>query len=227
MTEKPTYRIILPYTRKDLLKSCLDSIDQEIRSNIIKVDNSEVNIGVARAWNIGVKYVLDNNIDFLIICSVSLVFNQGLRDLISKLKKSDSGYCTQHGWHLIALSKETLKACGLFDTNFYPAYYEDSDYVRRLEVLNIHQPLGKKQLPFVKVDGKALGNGLSMQGQKPVVVNYGAVREYFIQKWGDDPKYDSQESRDKLYKTPFNDPNLPIDYFVERSIDQLKRKYMI
>lgn len=219
-----TYAVILPVTKPDLAIKCLNSMDPIVRQNVIEVDNTLHNIGVARSWNIGVKHVLDNNIDFLIICSQSMVFNQGMRDLVADL--DGAGRNTKFGWHLIALSRDTLEKCGFFDTNFYPAYYEDSDYIRRLELLGIHEPNGETHLPFSHVDGYEQGVALSIQGRNAVRVNYRAMAQYFRKKWGGDPDY-TVENRKKLYKHPFNNPDLPLDYFEERSIESLKKEYRL
>lgn len=219
-----TYAIILPVTKPDLAETCLNSIDPLIRVNVIEVDNTLHNIGVARSWNVGAKHVLDNKLDFLIICSQSMVFTDGMRDFIDQLNPNESGKNTKFGWHLIALSRDTIEKCGLFDTNFYPAYYEDSDYIRRLELLGIHEPLGDTHIPFAEVNAREQGRALAISGRNPIAINYGAVKGYFIRKWGDEPFYD-QGRRDSLYSHPFNNPSLSLDYFEDRTIEELKKEY--
>ena len=110
------YIIILPAIDEETTTNCLNSIDPEIKKNIILVDNSghkiakkhrfdvrevvrtKENLGVGRAWNIGANRVLEESADYLIIVSATMLFNDGMRDFITSLSLNTNlhGLETQH-----------------------------------------------------------------------------------------------------------------------------------
>lgn len=240
------YTIILPVINEEMSDGCIASIAPSVRKHIVIVDNSaskfgekyrndvcEVitppeNIGVARAWNLGATIALYQKADYLIIISATMRFGHGMLDFIKKLRANNNPYGleSQHGWHCIAIGTPTIEKVGMWDENFYPAYYEDSDYIRRMELAGIHEPMkSSPRLPKVDVDAEACGNAHGLKSG--VIVNMGACRSYFIRKWGNDPRYETQEYRDSLFRHPFNNAEFSITYWKPRSIQTLKRRYNI
>jgi hypothetical protein len=150
-----------------------------------------------------------------------------MRDFVNAIRSNVNqwGLETQHGWHCIALSCITLGAVGKFDENFYPAYYEDSDYIRRMELKGIHNPMSTTQrIPKIDIRAGFEGNAHGMRKGK-ILVNMGACRQYFIDKWGAEPRYETQQQRDLLYKWPFNNPDNAISSWPEKTIAELKELY--
>lgn len=236
---------IIPAINEQMTDGCIENIDPEYYDDVMIVDNTidgfaskygvgrvrheGRNVGVGRAWNAAAREVIEEEYDYLVILSATMRFHDGMKGLVQALDSIANGYGmeTQHGWHCIALHRMTLIKCGLFDENFYPAYYEDSDYIRRMELMGIHNPMSTTQrLPFVEIKAGFEGNAHGMKKGK-VAVNMGACRDYFIKKWGNDPRYDTQRDRDILYKHPFNDPTKDISYFPTRSIDELYEEYRL
>lgn len=238
--------IVIPSIHKETTEECLKNIDKKFHQDIMLIDNSadkmtahnyrvgfrenpSVNIGVGRAWNLGVKKVLQRKYDFLIILSASIRFSDGMIGFMKELQKHSNanGLMTQEGWHCIALHRRVFEQVGDFDTNFYPAYYEDSDFIRRMELAKIHEPCGGTvTLPGCEISATSFQIAHGMKKGK-VFVNMGACAEYFIRKWGNYPKYDSKESRDALYSHPFNDPAFDLKYYPEHTIEELKILYKL
>ncbi len=190
---------------------------------------SNGNIGVGRAWNMGVRLLLKEKLDYLVILSATMRFTDGLNDFVKHIEMNLNpwGLETQHGWHCIALTRKTFETVGLFDENFYPAYYEDSDYIRRMELLGIHNPMSATQrIPKVDIQAGFEGNAHGIR-KSNINVNMGACLQYFIDKWGHEPRYDDQRYRDLLYKWPFNNPNNDIKYWPVNSIEELKERYKL
>lgn len=237
------FLILLPVVVEEVAQKCLDTIDPKYYENILIIDNTKEgmkdrrginfehhpeNLGVARSWNIGARKVVRDKLDYLIIISATMLFNEGMRDFIAHLEanKNRWGIETQHIWHCIALRRAMIERCGYFDENFYPAYYEDSDYIRRWELSGIHNPMSQThRLPKVEVNATHQGDALSMKSG--IKVNMDASRNYFIKKWGFEPRYDSQENRDKLYTAPFNNPENDVSYWTPRTIEELKKEYNV
>lgn len=234
------YLVILPVVSQEVTDNCIRSISNNVKKNLLVVDNSsnkftsgydikthipKTNIGVARAWNIGANIVLGEKLDYLVILSATIVFDKGMEDFTEALEVCHNPYGmdTMHGWHLIAIGRKTFETIGLFDENFYPAYYEDTDFIRRMELAGIHNPMSTVQrLEWANVSARSQGNA---HGMKSTKVNMEACRNYFLEKWGADSHYNSQADRDKLYTHPFNVPHNDLAYFPKRDIDELKTKY--
>lgn len=234
--------IVLPVVHEETTDACISSIAPKYRNNLLVVDNSvsgfahkyeleqtytqKQNIGVSRSWNLGVKTLLRENHDFLIILSASLVFTDGMESLMEALRRNydQNGMMTQEGWHCIAIHRRVFDLIGNFDTNFYPGYFEDSDFIRRMELAKIHEPTGKITFPGHEIQAKPAEVAHSMKRAK-IQVNMQACADYFIKKWGDYPRYTSQEDRDALYKHPFNNPEFDLKYYEEHTIEELKLAY--
>ena len=97
------YVVILPTIGTHLLDNCLNSMSAAVRKNTIVygngkdikinhddilefVDNNE-NVGLAKAWNYGLQYMLDHDLDYVIIGSQSNHFTKGMDDFINHLSR--------------------------------------------------------------------------------------------------------------------------------------------
>lgn len=216
---KRRFLVVIPSIYPPYTGACVDSLSARIRKSTIVIDNTKYNRGVAASWNIVAREVVAKKWDYLVIVSAAMRFNQGLEDFMTELyDKKPVGLDSQFGWHCIALHRFIFESIGFFDENFYPAYYEDSDFIRRMElaeygfagVLNPNVP-DDKRLPKFEVDGECVEDAHGIK-RADVHVDHMRNQNYFIKKWGAEPKYDSQEDRDKLFFFPFNNEMLPIDY---------------
>lgn len=224
------YAIIIPSGGGPHLHTCLSTIDKDIVKNVLVYKNAPgieitedilgeggtgVNDGVSAGWNFGVRYVIDNKLDYLIILSQHVFFTDGMRDFIAELENNapEWGTISTEGWHCVALSRKTLELVGEFDTNFYPIYYEDTDYELRLYKHGIINELYETPIKSLKTPG-----GFSTTlGLRP---NVERCKEYFIQKWGVIFDYMNYESQ-TFYDRPFNNPDNPLDYYDKKTTEQL------
>ncbi len=216
------YVIVIPSGGGDKLDVCLDSIDPEIRKNVLIYENAPqikhrddvLGYGGTGGWNYGVNYVIDNKLDYVIIVSQNVVFTDGMRDFIDRLSlMPEYGIITPEGWHCIALSRKTLELVGEFDTNFYPIYYEDTDYELRLYKHGIIEAVYEVPLYSLRTPG---GYSTTL-GLRP---NVEKCKEYFIKKWGVIFDYTNYENQ-AFYDHPFDDPTKPLDYYEKKTTDQL------
>lgn len=234
--------IIIPTILEDIMDKCFATIDPKYHDNLLLIDNSKdgfahkygvsyehhpENLGIARAWNIGARKVVEEKLDYLVVMSSTMLFDKGMNDFVEQMEANSNpwGLETQHIWHLIAIKRAMIERCGYFDENFYPAYYEDSDYIRRWELNGIHNPMSQTQkLPKVEVAAGLQGTALA-KDSGVVKIDYAASRQYFVEKWGSEPLYGTQEERDRMYIYPFNNPKNAVDFWEEHSIEELKEKY--
>lgn len=241
------YLVILPAMVESVATPCIQSLSDSVRSNTLVVDNSPEgfawkfdvnsehhpeNLGVARSWNLGAKEVVNKGLDYLIILSASIVFEKGMDDFIEKLEEAhergDYGLEAQFSYHFIAIGRKVFEEIGYFDTNFYPAYYEETDFIRRMELSGIKPVMGAELAErFRVIDGiaaKRQGIALSIK-RGGLHVDFLKLQEYFIEKWGDLGGWENEEQRDRMWKHPFNDPSKPLSYFPDRSNEELKKRY--
>lgn len=219
-----TYKIVIPvYLGGQIIDNLLRSIDVDW-SHLIIVDNTPDsycnkfenkgamilyypdNVGVARAWNIGLKA----DCDWTFVLSQAAVFPNGFSSLLLDMDPLADFFISNEGWHCAAISRGAVKAVGYFDTNFYPAYFEDSDYGWRMRQADLLGDYSKVDIAITSV-GSSSGLG--------AFINFQALSDYFREKWGAGPN----DEPEKLHKLPFGDK--PLNYFPERSIKELQNKY--
>ena len=221
-----TVALIVPVLKRfDLFTELIHSVDYPIHPIIM--DNWNDNRGVSSAWNNGMVIAKKNKFDYAIISNDDVVFR---KDTIKKLHDSiamnehvvigadqiedreNNGlinethsdvYFSPFACFAVNLNKLILK-CGYFDENFYPAYFEDNDMRRRIELAGLTIK--------INTDAKIFHHGSATQNpNKNNIIDNWAVkpakfeenRLYYVKKWGGMPG-------EEKFSTPFNDPNLTL-----------------
>ena len=100
------------------------------------------------------------------------------------------------GWTIFWVNRpDTWLSMGGFDEHFYPAYYEDNDAMRRLELANL--PRAQVALPgWTHANSSTLHDG-SPEYQQAHWVSFHRNARYYCQKWGGLPGMEQ-------YVEPFN-----------------------
>jgi len=158
--------LIVPVlNRYDLLQRMISSIDYPIRHLFI-IDNgdgpSEIleipdwvrevtyspmpsNLGVAASWNLGIKTFPHHNRWFF--SSSDMYYEKGA---LEKLGAAPTDRVTLSDvppfFQTFVIGEEVIETVGLFDEIYYPAYFEDNDFLRRLDYAGI--PVNKISLPI-------------------------------------------------------------------------------
>lgn len=155
------------------------------------------NLGVAGSWNRGV----DLGKPFTVLMSSYLVLDEGLARTVERMMAAANEYgcLTWQACHLWGLTAKTFEVCGRFDERFWPAYFEDTDMLTRMEIAGVHcgaNPIPKIAVPGVCPQARSLALGLASPDMD-------ALRARFRAKWGGDPFQTT-------YTSPFNDPGLTL-----------------
>lgn len=223
--------VIIPETADKCIKSILmpESSSGFHKNDILIVDNSRDkfagkygletyrdpdnhNLGVARSWNIGANKVIAQNLDYLVIVSASMLFGPKLHcTWLSEMHAHWGKNIIEsmgNSWHLIAIHRTVFEKVGLFDANFYPAYFEDIDFGYRMRVsgLDTNWPC---------IWNNCMSQGAAMHA-KEVSVPARPLLDYYKEKWGGD-------KGEEKFVLPYG--NKPIDYFNDISIPELAKKY--
>jgi hypothetical protein len=167
------------------------------------------NIGVAKSWNTGLKA----GCDWTFFVSVNVAFPNGFSEVLAELNKANDYYLlTDVAWHCNAISKKCVEKIGLFDENFYPAYYEDTDYYYRMRMANFD--IGEKQV-VNSIPAETMRQANSLDGG--LKLNFVQLAEYYKEKWGGFPGHET-------FTTPWGDPNNTLHHWTRQSMAVLKER---
>lgn len=208
-----------------LALEAVDSIRTEHPHQIFIQRNYNNNIGVAGAWNCGTDLAIRSNCDIIFILNDDIILGQETVDHMVDLIQADDSigvltacdyrntktaqevYDMPNPHHEVDILDAPDFACfaipswavdvmGWFDPKFFPAYFEDNDYVYRT-LLAGKRPVRSQNSPFFHY-GSRTQNQTNIAPVVPPPV-FEANRAYYQSKWGGWP------GKEK-YKTPFNDP---------------------
>lgn len=209
---------ILPSVYEAWTDACVASMRGPLLSNLEVFDNVTRNQGVPAAWNHGVRIMRAREAGWLVLVSAAMRFGPaGGDDFVRHLDDApreawavEAGVQPRHpthgfGWHLIAFRASTFDRVGVFDENYWPAYYEDNDFGYRIRLATPEWTQGALLWPKVDVDADLAGyaHGLRLGG---VYVNAAGVAGYYRRKWGGPPSCEE-------WAHPFNDPRLAVSWW--------------
>ncbi len=153
--------VVPTLTRHDLLSRMLASVDCKV-GHLVVIDNSgrgivggsgpwermtvlpmPANLGVAGSWNLAVR--LAHREPYVMVGSDDVTWPAGALAGFAQVASEDSLVVsgTWPHWCAFALGMRVVQNVGLFDEGYYPAYYEDTDYERRMaevELPVVHGP---------------------------------------------------------------------------------------
>lgn len=154
---------------------------------------SEGNLGVARSWNLFCDLAIKEGLDAVILANDDIVlYENTVSTLLDKLKECPNDFVAYSGdnsFSLFALPLSVFNLVGRFDENFYPAYFEDNDYVMRMKLNNVQ--MHYLDSPKYYHEGSSTIRALS---QSELEVHHHVFRKnqtYYIQKWGGLPGNES------------------------------------
>jgi len=160
-----------------------------INVHVIEEDN---NLGVAGSWNKLCRIIFEKYHYALIINDdVYLGYKTELVDKIIRFYHH-SIVQSNISWSVFLISKCVYDYVGAFDEIFYPAYYEDSDYIYRIKLKGFIHDVDAQLNP------KIIRTSMT-QEKDPELVN-NSMRDNrlrYIEKWGDSPLLEK-------YSTPYN-----------------------
>ena len=208
---KPINLCIAVYNRYDLLTKVIDSaingtvkptqiniVDngKKFIENFGKLDNVEgipLNLlvpkfeqyGLARSFN----YFLHKYDDDIIISNDDAIFHKETIELLTAAAHENpneiffvpDNYWENH-WSLFLQRKDSLSIIGEYDGNYFPAYFEDADYLYRMK-LKGYKPFVVKECTYTHEDG---GSNSIKQIADKISFNkrFAQLGQYFTSKWG-------------------------------------------
>jgi hypothetical protein len=204
------------------MEECRATMHPAFLPNVLWVDNTEHNIGIMAAHNLGVDRMRETGADWLVVMSAAIRFGApGGLDFIAHLDANpghdvlegpcwtpDSRGQGVYGWHLIAFHRRTIDAAGRWDENFTPYGFCDLDMSLRIQRAMSIPADGRPFWVKVPCDVRDAGmaHGIHLAGVRTETNN---LIDYFRRKWGRHPG----ASDVPAYGRPFNNPDNPIWYW--------------
>jgi hypothetical protein len=227
------YTVVIPYVYKPYFDECFKGLKLPF-NNIVALDNTVNNLGVAGSWNKGIEHMRANGNEWLIIVSAAMRFGApGGLDMIETLSRNPDAdiinFCDlefqkedvewrrrfirgttpgveagMFSWHCCAISRRVIENVGKFDPNFYPIYFEDIDYDIRIN--KFYGPTVKWPIKAIEAHSSDVGHGVKLGNVKSEST---PLIAYFAEKWGRHPSATSLPT----YERPFNNPNNSVAFF--------------
>lgn len=152
----------------------------DLAEGVYRYERPGRNLGVAASWNRGVELVLEQQRPWLIVLSEAVVFTDGGRAFLDQLDQAGDALCERHGWHLAAVRRHVFERVGRFDENLWPAYYEESDLIRRMACAGF----GIDHCVVEGITDRGTAHCLELG---VVDVEMGPLTAYYVAKWGGPP----------------------------------------
>ncbi len=155
------------------------------------------NLGVAGSWN---KFHDELCADNIIIANDDVsVHPHTIEKLLAMADANPSqvlfaGESRWNAFSLFLLKRAGYEKIGGFDTNFYPAYYEDNDYVRRAHLLG-YQLMTSAEATYDHIPSSTLAR-YTLQEKEIHHNNFRRNTSYYMSKWGGLPTKE-------IYNEPF------------------------
>jgi GT2 family glycosyltransferase len=189
---KPTLELY-----KDNFRACdmliLDNGRQQIPERpYYHIINMQRNLGVAKSWNVLSEALYANGNTHVCLLNDDVVWHKNKYEVEQFLKENPGDFYmgSYAAFTIFIMPQETYKTVGPFDPIFYPAYYEDNDYVYRLKLKN------KKIIQNSFFDADVFRCSETLK-KDPSLENNNENRQNYIAKWGGGPG-------EEKFRKPYN-----------------------
>lgn len=194
--------------RYDKLQECLKSIEQgTLVAKVVVIDNGGKlpelnpaldfsiytpvrNMGVAKSWN----WLLQTVAEPLLICNDDITFGENdIQAFHDIYMTTDAGVIYADNlpflnmFSCFMVRPTVIEKIGLFDEEFFPAYFEDCDYFRRMVLGEITwQSVSTK----IKHTASSTLEAYTNQEMNKHHENFRKNQGYYVRKWGGEPKHE-------------------------------------
>lgn len=145
------------------------------------------NIGVAASWNMICQMAFKNGYTHVLILNDDVIINRTPEELEKWLDAVKMDFYTGRGYYSFIMPESTFKKVGEFDENYYPAYYEDTDYSYRLRINSMRV----LDTDLLKPD--VLRTSKSGEKDPTLYNNIAQNRDYYTRKWGGEPSKETSK----------------------------------
>lgn len=164
--------------------------DNPLIKNVIV--HTQYNTGCAVGWNMivqsvpGASHWIILNDDLELAPGELARFDEDISSTSSKVVLCEP---KEISLAMMGLKRQAIDQVGWFDENFYPCYFEDCDYARRIESANLSRAMFEGY--------KSSHSSGSLAEDPKIRETFEHNKQYYIKKWGG-------ELDKERYKTPWN-----------------------
>jgi GT2 family glycosyltransferase len=168
-----------------------------------------VNRGLAKSWNEGILWGLEQHFDATLVVNEDVVLAPGDVDRLATtaVHHRDAPLAMGRAYHhseqrwawseygCFVVNPLLLETLGCFDENFFPIYCEDSDFRRRLKLAGL-SPAFCEETRIIHGGSRSLAQPAVARQNS---LTYARNRQYYQRKWGG-------EAGTESHSQPFGDP---------------------
>jgi GT2 family glycosyltransferase len=165
-----------------VVDNSVEGLDPLLASRLFRYVRPGTNLGCSASWNVGRSWAIRSEAP-LVIVSEAVVFRDGgtVAQRMAAETTPRGGVRALQAWHLVTLHHETLRSVGPFDVGFWPIYFEDTDYERRMMLEGV-------TMSVVDVRESYTDKGHARSWREGWVdVDYERQAAYYRAKWNGDP----------------------------------------
>ncbi len=159
------------------------------------------NLGVAGSWNMICISAFRKGYTHVMILNDDVIYGQHAEKVEEFIKANPADlYHAKSHFCVFVIDRWTYAEVGPFDDKFWPAYFEDNDYVYRCKLA------GKTVMPHEFFEPEVFRNSQTIAKNPDLNKNFNHNRERYIAKWGGIPT-------EEKYTLPFNGSPDPFSEF--------------
>lgn len=225
MESKKKIAIVVPcFNNFEGLAAALHSVKTKHDWYPIVKDNWRENRGCSKAWNQGFEQAVSDGADYILIINDDILFSNHTIDAmveefdqqpddvvlfsavnvavscptpesVFEFARQESNVAEHPDFSCFMVKPDFQERIGLFDENFYPAYFEDNDTHQRIKLLG-YRALCTSGAAYYHVGSVSVTKDTT----NIISSSFENNRAYFTQKWGGSPEATT-------YQNPYNDPS--------------------
>jgi GT2 family glycosyltransferase len=171
-----------------------DNGNQDIitREENFMIYRPQENLGVAKSWNMLIDYSDKIGATHVLILNDDIYLGKNETELALLIKNNlDADFINSfHNWCSYILRVDIWKKAGMFDEEFFPAYFEDNSFDYKMTLV------GAKKTWTSFLDPIVYRNSMTIAKDPTLNQKFMQNKEMYIQMWGGLPT-------EEKYKTKF------------------------
>lgn len=181
----------------------LDVCDWPMFSVRIDIHDPGKNLGVGSSWNFLAQRFLLRPSDKLMVCGDDVTLHSDTLAVLEDTMDStgadfafpDPSRSSMHQTFSCFMARKNLfDKTGYFDEKFWPAYFEDNDFHRRMKLAGISEAVAPCGYDHVNSGTMKKFTDRELEAHH---VRFRSCREYYLRKWGGLPGHEA-------FAEPFN-----------------------
>lgn len=191
----------------DHIQSVYDTYPYE--KDFYIVPNVDFGMSLSAAINKGFKRALADGCDYVVYCADDVILGENAIQTVLGHHTQMNAWITigvgkNASWDFFVASPELFENVGFWDESFYPAYFEDNDFARRVNLAGGAEKTQYCHATFEHIGSQTIKRFSPFEMQKHSMY-FEMNKQRYINMWGGPPgeetyteKWNGQEPDDRL-----------------------------